>query len=108
MAPQCKHVMSCFDQYAPYNLADGAAWDDDMRDAFGDAVVDTIEERAPNIRDVILHRQVLTPLDIERDLGMTEETSSRASSAWSSCSGAGRCPGSPGSGRRSVGYGCAA
>ena len=72
MAPPGKHVMSCFVQYAPYHLADGAAWDDDMRDAFGDAVVDTIEERAPNIRDVILHRQVLTPLDIERDLGMTE------------------------------------
>src|SRR5438552_13002975 len=43
MAPPGKHVMSCFVQYAPYHLADGAAWDDDMRDAFGDAVVDTIE-----------------------------------------------------------------
>ena len=72
MAPPGKHVMSCFVQYAPYHLADGAAWDDDMRDSFGEAVVDTIEERAPNIRDVILHRQVLTPLDIERELGMTE------------------------------------
>jgi len=72
MAPPGKHVMSCFVQYAPYHLADGTAWDDDMRDSFGEAVVDTIEERAPNIRDVILHRQVLTPLDIERELGMTE------------------------------------
>jgi phytoene dehydrogenase-like protein len=72
MAPPGKHVMSCFVQYAPYHLAEGAAWDDDMRDALGEAVIDTIEERAPNIRDVILHRQVLTPLDIERELGMTE------------------------------------
>ena len=63
--------MSCFVQYAPYHLADGS-WDDRRREAFGDAVVDTIAERAPNIRDLILHRQVLTPLDIERDFGLAE------------------------------------
>ena len=65
MAPPGKHVMSCFVQYAPYHLAEGT-WDE-QREAFGDAVVDTLAERAPNIRDLILHRQVLTPLDIERD-----------------------------------------
>jgi phytoene dehydrogenase-like protein len=70
MAPAGKHVMSCFVQYAPYNLADGN-WDE-QREAFGDAVIDTIAERAPNIRDVILHRQVLTPLDLERDFGLSE------------------------------------
>ena len=42
------------------------------RDAFGDAVIDTIAEYAPNIRDIILHRQVLTPLDLEREFGLTE------------------------------------
>jgi len=57
-------------QYAPYKLAEGA-WDQ-QRDAFGDAVIDTIAERAPNIRDIILHRQVLTPLDIEREYGLSE------------------------------------
>ena len=72
MAPPGKHVMSCFVQYAPYHLADGAVWDDDMRDAFGDAVIDTIAERAPNIRDIILHRQVLTPLDLETTFGLSE------------------------------------
>ena len=36
MAPPGKHVMSCFVQYAPYHLADGAVWDDAARDAFGD------------------------------------------------------------------------
>ena len=72
MAPPGKHVMSCFVQYAPYHLADGETWDDAKREAFGDAVVDTIAERAPNIRDLILHRQVLTPLDIEQELGLTE------------------------------------
>jgi phytoene dehydrogenase-like protein len=72
MAPPGKHVMSCFVQYAPYHLADGTAWDDAQRNAFGDAVVDTIAERAPNIRDLILHRQVLSPLDIEQTMGLTE------------------------------------
>jgi len=70
MAPPGKHVMSCFVQYAPYHLAEGN-WDD-QREAFGDAVVDTIAERAPNIKDIILHRQVLTPLDLERTFGLSE------------------------------------
>src|SRR5204862_160262 len=65
MAPPGKHVMSCFVQYAPYHLADGAVWDDAGREAFGQAVIDTIEERAPNIRELILHQQVLTPLATE-------------------------------------------
>jgi phytoene dehydrogenase-like protein len=70
VAPAGKHVMSCFVQYAPYHLQDGN-WDD-QREAFGDTVVDTIAEYAPNIKDIILHRQVLTPLDIEREFGLTE------------------------------------
>ncbi|HEY7940545.1 MAG TPA: hypothetical protein VID25_01250, partial [Candidatus Limnocylindrales bacterium] len=72
MAPPGKHTMSCFVQYAPYHLAPGDVWDDARRDAFGDAVVDTISLFAPNLKDVILHRQVLSPLDIERDFGLTE------------------------------------
>jgi phytoene dehydrogenase-like protein len=70
MAPPGKHIISCFVQYAPYHLAEGT-WDD-QREAFGDAVIDTISERAPNIRDLIIGRQVLTPLDIERTMGLTE------------------------------------
>jgi phytoene dehydrogenase-like protein len=70
MAPPGKHIISCFVQYAPYHLAEGT-WDD-QREAFGDAVIDTIAERAPNIRDLIVGRQVLTPLDIERQMGLTE------------------------------------
>ena len=62
--------MSCFVQYAPYELSEGR-WDE-QREAFGDAVVDTIAERAPNIRDLILHRQVLTPIDLERQFGLSE------------------------------------
>jgi phytoene dehydrogenase-like protein len=70
VAPPGKHIMSCFVQYAPYKLKSGT-WDD-QREAFGDAVIDAIAEVAPNIRDIILHRQVLTPLDIEREFGLTE------------------------------------
>jgi len=72
MAPPGKHVMSCFVQYAPYHLADGGVWDDPMRDALGQTVIDTLEERFPKIRDLILHAQVITPLDIERITGLTE------------------------------------
>ncbi|MCR4375090.1 MAG: NAD(P)/FAD-dependent oxidoreductase, partial [Acidobacteria bacterium] len=75
VAPAGKHVMSCFVQYAPYDLRndDGTPgnWDE-QRDAFGDAVIDTIAEHAPNLKDLILHRQVLTPLDIERTFGLSE------------------------------------
>jgi phytoene dehydrogenase-like protein len=70
MAPPGRHVMSCFVQYAPYHLVEGT-WDE-QREAFGDTVVDVLAERAPNIRDHILHRQVVTPLDMERDIGLTE------------------------------------
>jgi phytoene dehydrogenase-like protein len=71
VAPPGKHVMSCFVQYAPYHLKEGGTWDD-HREAFGDTVIDTIAQHAPNIKDVILHRQVLTPLDMERTFGLTE------------------------------------
>ena len=59
-------------QYAPYHLSDGRVWDDAERDAFGETVIDTLEERFPNIRDLILHQQVLTPKDIEDITGLTE------------------------------------
>jgi phytoene dehydrogenase-like protein len=72
MAPPGKHVISCFVQYAPYHLDPSLGSWDDNREAFGDAVIDRIAEVAPNIREIILHRQVLTPLDIERRFGLTE------------------------------------
>jgi phytoene dehydrogenase-like protein len=70
VAPPGKHVMSCFVQYAPYHLKE-STWDE-QRDAFGDTVINTLSEYAPNLKDLILHRQVLTPLDIERDFGLSE------------------------------------
>jgi phytoene dehydrogenase-like protein len=78
VAPPGKHVMSCFVQYAPYDLREPGTgsreplrWDS-QREAFGDAVINAIAAYAPNIKDIILHRQVLTPLDIERTFGLTE------------------------------------
>jgi phytoene dehydrogenase-like protein len=71
VAPPGKHVMSCFVQYAPYKLRVGLNWDD-QKEAFGDTVINTIAEYAPNIKDIILHRQVVTPLDLERDFGLSE------------------------------------
>jgi phytoene dehydrogenase-like protein len=71
VAPPGKHVMSCFVQYAPYKLRPGLNWDD-QKEAFGDTVVNTIAEYAPNIKDIILHKQVITPLDLEREWGLTE------------------------------------
>ena len=70
MAPPGKHVMSIFVQYAPYALNGG--WTPARREAFGDAVVDTLAEYAPNLKSSILHRQVLTPLDIEQITGLSE------------------------------------
>jgi len=70
VAPPGKHLMSCFVQYAPYHLREGS-WDE-RREEFGDAVVNTLSEYAPNLRNIILHRQVVTPLDLEREWGLSE------------------------------------
>jgi phytoene dehydrogenase-like protein len=72
MAPPGKHVVSCFVQYAPYHLAPELGTWDDQREAFGDAVVNRIEEFAPGFKESILFRNVQTPLDIERTTGLTE------------------------------------
>ncbi len=72
VAPPGKHTMSIFVQYAPYNLKEGAADWPNQREAFGDAVIDTLSTYMPNIKDRILHRQVLTPWDLEQVYGLTE------------------------------------
>jgi phytoene dehydrogenase-like protein len=71
VAPPGKHVMSCFVQYAPYKLRPGLNWDD-QKEAFGDTVVNTIAEYAPNLKDIIIEKQVVTPLDLEREWGLSE------------------------------------
>jgi phytoene dehydrogenase-like protein len=71
IAPPGKHVMSIFVQYAPYDLAAGTTWENE-REAFGDAVIDTLSTFAPNLKDIILHRQVVTPWDLEHRFGLSE------------------------------------
>jgi phytoene dehydrogenase-like protein len=72
VAPPGKHVMSIFVQYAPYHLKEGAQNWPSRRDAFGDAVIDTLAEYCPTLKESILHRQVLTPWDLEQEFGLTE------------------------------------
>jgi phytoene dehydrogenase-like protein len=70
VAPPGKHILSCFVQYAPYKLSSGT-WDD-QREAFGNTVIDTISQYAPNLKSLIIGKQFITPLDIERTTGLTE------------------------------------
>ena len=69
LAPQGKHIMGIFLQYAPYTLRD-AHWDE-MREPFAYRVIDLIEEYAPGFRSLIIAEQTLTPLDLERRFGLT-------------------------------------
>jgi phytoene dehydrogenase-like protein len=71
MAPPGKAVMSCFVQYAPYKLRDGASWDAE-RDGLGDTVQATLESFFSGFGDLVLQREVRTPLDIERTVGLSE------------------------------------
>ena len=69
LAPRGKHIMGIFLQYAPYTLREGT-WDE-LREPFGDRVTALIAEYAPNFPSLIEHRQVMTPLDMERRFGIT-------------------------------------
>jgi phytoene dehydrogenase-like protein len=68
-APAGTQVMSVHLQYAPYALRDGT-WDE-RRDELGDLAVRTLEPYAPGLGSLVTARQVLTPLDLERDYGLT-------------------------------------
>ena len=70
LAPQGHHVMSIRMQYAPYELHE-SDWDA-QREPLGDLIVDTLSQYAPDLKEHIVHRQVLTPLDWEREYGLTE------------------------------------
>ncbi|MGH9673760.1 MAG: phytoene desaturase family protein, partial [Bryobacteraceae bacterium] len=69
LAPPGRHIMGIFLQYAPYTLL-GTTWDK-LRDIYADRVIDIIHRYAPGFRDMVLERQVLTPLDLERRFGIT-------------------------------------
>lgn len=69
LAPAGKHVMSVYAQYAPYELSSGD-WEK-QREALGDSVVKTLARYAPDLPNFILHRQVITPQDLEEKYALT-------------------------------------
>jgi phytoene dehydrogenase-like protein len=68
LAPEGTYVLTAFVQYAPYELAEGS-WDD-HREPFGDRVLAKISEYAPGFADSVIHREVLTPIDLEERFGL--------------------------------------
>ncbi len=69
IAPDGKHIISMFVQFAPYKLAEGN-WDD-IKESFADRCIDLLARYAPNVPNAIEHRQVVSPLDLERTFGIT-------------------------------------
>ncbi len=69
LAPNGAHVMTIHAQYAPYKLEDGD-WDS-RREELGEAIVNALSDYAPNLKELIVGRRVLTPLNLERTFGLT-------------------------------------
>jgi phytoene dehydrogenase-like protein len=69
IAPPGKHILSMFVQYAPFKLAE-RSWDD-IKEDFADRCINELAKYAPNVPNAIEHRQVLSPLDLERVYGIT-------------------------------------
>ena len=70
LAPEGRHVASLFAQHFNPDLPDGKTWDD-VKDEAADCIIDTVTEYAPNFKDAVIARQVLSPLDLEREFGLT-------------------------------------
>jgi len=69
IAPPGKHTLFLWAQYFPYELADGARWDD-IREQVADTILEVLYRYAPNMRGKIIDRFIQTPLDLERRLGL--------------------------------------
>jgi phytoene dehydrogenase-like protein len=70
IVPPGGHLMNVFVQFAPYKLADGRSWDD-IKEDFADRCLELLGRYAPNVPGAVLHRQVLSPLDLERLFNLT-------------------------------------
>ncbi|MGE3385304.1 MAG: phytoene desaturase family protein, partial [Bdellovibrionales bacterium] len=70
IAPPGKHVMNIFTQYGPYSLKNGKTWEQE-KESYADRCIDILAQYAPNIKNAILHREVLTPVDLEREFNLT-------------------------------------
>jgi len=71
MTPPGKHFMSVFVQYVPPKV-NGKDWTDEQRDQFGQTVINKIESYAPGFKDLILHAEIRTPRELEKEIGLTE------------------------------------
>ena len=69
LAPDGQHVLSAHVMYVPYRLK--AGWDDQARDALRERVIDTIAQYAPRLREHIIHKELLTPADLEEKYRVT-------------------------------------
>jgi phytoene dehydrogenase-like protein len=71
LAPPGRHVMSVLAKYFSYELADGLHWDD-IKEDVADGIVAYMARVMPNLSDVIVGRQTISPLDLETTYGLTE------------------------------------
>ncbi len=71
LAPKGHHVMSILAKYYPFKLADNVSWDT-VKEEAADQIIDTIANVMPNIKDLIVGRQMISPLDLENIYGLTE------------------------------------
>ncbi|TAL80997.1 MAG: NAD(P)/FAD-dependent oxidoreductase [Beijerinckiaceae bacterium] len=69
LAPEGRHVASLFCQHVAPELPDGASWDD-HRETVADLMIATMDTYAPNFKNAILARQIMSPLDLERTFGL--------------------------------------
>jgi phytoene dehydrogenase-like protein len=73
LAPPGKHVASLFVQHVAPHLPEGRSWSDPSeKEAFADLVIDTVGKHAPNLRNAVIARQVLSPLDLEQRFGLVD------------------------------------
>ncbi|MGD9802757.1 MAG: phytoene desaturase family protein [Hyphomicrobiaceae bacterium] len=73
LAPPCKHVASLFVQHVAPHLPAPRSWDDPAeKERFADVVIDTVTRYAPNFRDAVVGRQILSPLDLEQRFGLID------------------------------------
>jgi phytoene dehydrogenase-like protein len=70
LAPEGRHMLTCFVQYLPYELREGS-WETE-REPLGDRVMQLIGQFAPNVPTSVIARRVYTPLDLEQTFGITE------------------------------------
>ncbi len=70
LAPAGKHILSVTAQHAPYSLKEGS-WEEQAPE-LADLIIGTLAQYAPGLQESVLHQRILTPLDWERDYGLSE------------------------------------